>query len=86
MLKYQHHPARRYRHVCTKSLDTPRKNGPAFPAIFVFIALIIAELALIRRKKTDYDNGSPLPMFVFLGVPLGVALLVLYLTAPQMIR
>ncbi len=62
------------------------RMAPAFPAIFVFIALIIAELALIRRKKTDYDNGSPLPMFVFLGVPLGAALLVLYLTAPQMIR
>lgn len=47
------------------------RMAPAFPAIFVFIALIIAELALIRRKKTDYDNGSPSPCSFSWASPLG---------------
>ncbi len=38
-----------------------------------------------NKIYTDYDNPSPLPMFVLLGIPLVAAILVLLLTAPELI-
>ena len=39
-----------------------------------------------NKIYTDYDNPSPLPMFILLGIPLAVALLVLCLLAPELIQ